>query len=100
SPKVRAMPAWLIAPWLAGLMTMAPLPAKTSAKAPRNSESHFFMSVWRAGAPFSLRRFAVPDRQRVSRAAAANAVVGQDLVRRRRHLRAPEHHRFDVTTRE
>jgi hypothetical protein len=39
------MPAWPITPPLTSLMTIAPVPAKTSVKVPRSSESSLFMSA-------------------------------------------------------
>ena len=40
-PKVSATPRWVIAPPLTSLITIAPVPANTSAKVPRNSAANW-----------------------------------------------------------
>src|SRR2546422_770254 len=55
-PKVRAMPTWVTWPLETSSMTMAPVPAKTRAKAPRNSARGRFMGWRRGGGSRTKRR--------------------------------------------
>src|SRR5207302_11166917 len=41
-PKVSAIPTWETPPLVTSSMTIAPVPAKTSAKVPRHSAASFF----------------------------------------------------------
>src|SRR5258708_38711206 len=44
SPKVRAIPTWVMAPPETWLMTIAPVPAKTRPNVPKNSERYLFIT--------------------------------------------------------
>lgn len=68
-PKVSAIPTWVISPPEAALMTMAPVPAKSSAKVPKASaEQHrikegagaFIVVMKWVGSACRGRRYASP----------------------------------------